>query len=329
MHYLSIPLGLIAFAGLLILPGTWVTFRRSGADLPFWPRLWLGVALSPTVILAQFYALRLLGVPFHATSWALLALNLPAGYWLVRERKNAGVLAADARLAVAAVAAVCVAVFGMYFAHRTVFGHAWMHADIVYRLANGQLRPEEPVMAGLRLAYPWFGHPQHAVFSDVMTSSSLANYIWPNVAYLLATLGLTWYIVRDLDGDAHATVWSLILILFAVNVVGYTLGEIAPERFLKAVPGIGGWRYSPWIRRFLSFEQEQTVIPMFSGLLYLAVNRSREAWSRYRWFIATLLLCSVGVVYTILLPAACAIVAALALVLLLPPRLPTADVVRR
>ena len=317
MHYWSLPLGVIAFAGLLILPGMWVTFCLPGSDLPFWPRFWLGAALSPTVILVQFYVVRALGLPFGATSWLLMLANLAAGFVVWRQAKGAGVLASDSRAEVAAVAIVCAGVFGAYFAHRAMFGHAWMHTDVVYQLANGRLRPEDSVMSGLRLAYPWFGHPQHAVFSYVMGAVPLATYMWPNVAYLVVTFGLTWCIVAQLDGDRHAKVWSLILLLFAVNVVGYWLNALLPTDALRAFPDVTGWRYTPWIRRFLTFEQEQTVVPIFCGLLWLAVDRAR-GFRGHRWVVGTLLLCSVGVIYTILLPAALAIVGAAAVVLLLP-----------
>jgi hypothetical protein len=329
LHLLSLALGVLAFASLLVLPGTWLTFCLPGGDLSFWPRLWIGAALSPVVVLVQYYVVRLLGASFDLTCWILLVLNLPAGYVVARGARGAGVLAVDVRGRVVAVAAVCVGVFAVYFAHRTMFGHSWMHADIVYQLANGHLRPEDPVLAGVRLAYPWFGHPQPALFSWLVGSSSLATYMWPNVAYLTFTLCLTWCVVRTLGGDDHATVWSLILILFGVNLVGYTLGEVLPPRLLEILPGMTGFRYTPWIRRFLSFEQEQTVLPMFSALLYLAVDRPRADWSKYRWVLATLLLCGLGVIYTIVLPAAFSIVSAMGVVLFVGARTPRAQAVRR
>ena len=38
------------------------------------------------------------------------------------------------------------------------YGHVSVHTDIIYALANGQLRPEEPLLAGVRLSYPFLSH---------------------------------------------------------------------------------------------------------------------------------------------------------------------------
>ena len=44
-----------------------------------------GVALSPVVLCAQFYTLRLAGVSFETTAALLPWMNLPAAYWVVKK----------------------------------------------------------------------------------------------------------------------------------------------------------------------------------------------------------------------------------------------------
>ena len=71
MHLWTIPRFTLAVVGLLLSPGIWVTFRLIGANAAFWPTLWIGVALSPVVVLLEFYVVRLIGLPFGTTAWLL------------------------------------------------------------------------------------------------------------------------------------------------------------------------------------------------------------------------------------------------------------------
>ena len=57
-------------------------------------------------------------------------------------------------------------------------GHVWMHSDVVYLLANGQLLLEEPELAGVRLSYPWAAHVFQAVVSSLLNESPVFNYSW-------------------------------------------------------------------------------------------------------------------------------------------------------
>jgi len=71
-------LGSVAFLVLWVCPGAWLAFCVPLGEHKFGGRLLLAVALSPGVILAEFYALRFAGVPFGVASWSLVFINAPA-----------------------------------------------------------------------------------------------------------------------------------------------------------------------------------------------------------------------------------------------------------
>ena len=79
-----IVIGALAFAVLAFLPGAWISFGLPLGGLPFWARFMLGAVLSPLVSAVQFYAFRLLGVPFEITVPLLVLANLPALYLAYR-----------------------------------------------------------------------------------------------------------------------------------------------------------------------------------------------------------------------------------------------------
>ena len=71
---------------LVLLPGNWVTFGGRLDGFGFWPRLAVGVLLSPAVVFLQFYLLRWLHVPFEHIALILPLLNLPV-VWVMWRRE--------------------------------------------------------------------------------------------------------------------------------------------------------------------------------------------------------------------------------------------------
>ena len=66
------------------MPGAWLALGLRLRHFGFGTRLLTGVALSPVVLCAQFYTLRLAGVSFETTAALLPWMNLPAAYWVVK-----------------------------------------------------------------------------------------------------------------------------------------------------------------------------------------------------------------------------------------------------
>ena len=167
-------LGLVAAVSLLVSPGAWLAFAPPIPQLSFAARLALAGILSPLVVVIQFFALRLSGVPYGPTVWVIAAANA-GGLWALRRRwtGEGHRLSAPARstllnVGLFAVLVACISVPWFVDHVVRIFNfHAWLHAAIANQFASGRLIPEEPELAGLRLAYPWLGHVYWSVLSRV------------------------------------------------------------------------------------------------------------------------------------------------------------------
>ena len=274
--------------------------------------------VAPFVVCIQFYLLRLLGASFHQTVILLVLVNLPAAGLVYRHR---GRLVCPSKrttataLLVVAIPLAFVAIRAYDPQIRAYYGHSWMHTDIVYRLANGELRPEEAQLAGLRLDYPWAGLVYHSVLSYLLDSPLVSNYPLLNVVWLLCIFGLVSLSAQELGGNRFSRLSSPIWLCFAVNPVGYALQQSLPTELVERYPIWGDWRATPWLRKFFTSEQIVLGLGVFAVLLFFLLLRP---WPRGRSFqlflIVVVLLMSVGCLYPLLFPAAAALAGARALV---------------
>src|SRR5262245_57607448 len=123
----------------MVLPGCWLTLFGPARSLPVGARLSLAVLVSPVVVTAQWYAMRMAGLPFAATAAILPLVNLPPALRLWRALKSCEVK--DAAIAGTGVA-LPLAYLWLWMHEplvRANWGHAWTHAGISYLLANGAL----------------------------------------------------------------------------------------------------------------------------------------------------------------------------------------------
>ncbi|MEJ2239544.1 MAG: hypothetical protein P8X82_14705, partial [Gemmatimonadales bacterium] len=81
-------LGSLAALSLMVFPGSWISCLLLGGGYGWWPRLLIGATLSPLVLVAQFYALRLAGIPFQIVVYGLLAVNAPVLLLLIKQFKR-------------------------------------------------------------------------------------------------------------------------------------------------------------------------------------------------------------------------------------------------
>jgi hypothetical protein len=299
--------GVIGVVMLIFLPGAWITFGLRVNSISFWARFLIGVVLSPLVIAFQFYTLRLLGFSFQTTAYLLIVLNLPATYLIWRHRIQIVMPKRVTAFGIALVFAIAaVALSPQLFDVQTsaYMGHSWMHADTIYMLANGALIPEEPELAGIRQAYPWAGHIYHGVLSYLNDSPPPADYIWANLLWLLVAWGLTAAIVGELGGNDFAKVTSGIWLFFGLNFLGYPLK-------------LGDYRYTPFLLKYVFYNQMVIGLAMFTAILYLVIKRWPRGFSLSALFLITLLLGGLGIIYPILFPPACAVIGARVIVILL------------
>ena len=317
-------LGLFGFLVLVFLPGAWITFGLRLTGLPFWARLCTAAMLAPVVVAAQFYALRLIGVPFEVTAVLLALVNLPALYLVFR--RWSPVPRPDRRtiLAIGLVTLVILtstAPFLIDAQKRLYTWEAWSQGDVVYALANGQLDVQDAELAGVRLSYPWAGHVYQAVLSFMLGSPPVENYIWSNLVWVPLTFAFLAGIVAHFGGNRLSRVTVAMWASFGVNIVGYLLGQIFPTQWIRAYPVLGTiWgdnRYTPFLDKIVFFGQMWFALGMFSAIIYLLVRGWPDESRRSYVALIGLLLAAIGIVYPVLLPPALTVVGARALVVLL------------
>lgn len=310
-------LGVIGNAVLVFLPGAWITFGIPSRGVPFWAKLLAGVMLAPFAVGLQFYACRLLGLSFEATAVLLVFLNLPALYLVWRARE--AVLRLDRRmiltgLIVCATILICIAPFLLDAQKRLYTWEAWTQADVVYSIANGELLPQDAELAGVSLSYPWTGHIYQGILSYLVQSPPASNYIWSNLVWLVCIFVFAGAIVAALGGGSVARAMVAVWLCFGVNFVGYILGQVVPVSFMRAHPILGNiWgdnRYTPWLDKIVFFGQMYFAMGLFIAVLYFMIKRWPGGLTLYHYIVTCLLLTALGVIYVILLPPACAVVAA-------------------
>ncbi len=315
-------LGVVAFLLLCVLPGGWITFGIPLPGLSFWLRLLLGSALTPLIAAVQFYLLRLVGASFELTAILLVIMNLPVLYLLFKRRSKWLCPEPRALLATGVVAVVifiCIAPFLLDAQKRLYTWEAWSQADVVYSLANGKLILEDAELAGVRLSYPWAGHAVQAVFSYLIGTPPVTNYIWTNLVWLMFTFGLAAAIVAELGGSPLSQVSTAVWLSFGVNFVGYCSSRLVPGAWVKAHPVLGHiWgdnRYTPWLDKVMFFGQMQFALGFFVAILFMMIRQWPVGYKRDYLVVTGLLLCGLGLVYPVLFPAACALVGARLVVL--------------
>jgi hypothetical protein len=216
-------LGGLSFLLLMFIPGAWVTFAPALGGVPFWARLFTGAMLSPLVLCAEFYAVRPMGFAFGPTAVILVFLNLPALYFVWKRRGNLASLTTSGWLAgVAAVAipAVCLTSILIHMDTRIFAPHSWLHADPMYMFARGDLVPEAPTLAGIRLSYPvWTALVGPVVQSFLLNSPPVSSYVWGNLVALIAVYAFAAAIAKALGGGKLAQYTCGIWLFLGANPI--------------------------------------------------------------------------------------------------------------
>ncbi len=314
-------LRIAAALSLLVLPGAWLAFALPVRQFSFSSRLGLSGVLSPVIVALEFYIVRLAGLSYSQAIPVLVVLNLASLWFVVREWRSYAA-AHDSRLrwpgaknvAVFLLLVACISVpWSINPTLRMFKFHAWMHLSIVNQFPAGALVPEEPEMAGYRLAYPWLGHIYWAVVSSAGSLPFTKVYILTNLAFLGWTCIFVYEACRLLGASAAGARAALLWLALGTNVVGFWIWK-----FTGWLPG--DIRYTPWIRKFVICELSAFVLGLLAALMLVGLA-ALQTRSRTLFATANILTVSVGLLYAVLLPAAAGFCGALAAVLLLDPRL--------
>jgi hypothetical protein len=306
--------GALAALALAVLPGAWITFGLPLRAASGWARLWTGCALSPLVVVLEYYALRLAGFPFEAVAVALVALNAPALWLIARHPARPRLPGAGAALLWVALHLIPI---GLLLApawlqplHRLYWVHSWVHTGTIYLIANGQLTPEESHLAGVALAYPFGAHVYQALVSYLLGSAPVASYLWTNVGALVVISGLVSAAVGDLGGGLRAKMAALVLLWFAVGALGLVLRQVLPPGLERRQSLWGDPRYTPWLWKFRWMEHVVFGLVAFAALPYWVLRAASRRGAVSEAVLVLLILCAVALLYPILYAPAFGLVAA-------------------
>ena len=303
-------LRLLAAFSLMFLPGAWLAFARPGAWLPMSARVGLAGALSPVVVVVEYFALRAAGMPVQTTAWILVALNLPAAWLVLRQRPTGRVVRASAVQSafILGLLAVGVSVPWHVNAQLRIFeSHTLMHTAIVNQFVAGTLLPEEPEMAGLPLAYPWLSHVYWATLGVVLDWAPTRVYVMTNLVWLAWTALGVYAAGVALGARGFASRAGVLWLTLGTNVVG------------AAISWMTGWlpgdiRYTPWVRKYVPFNDMPFALALLASLIALAILAVRRKDGRHALLLGAVL-GAAGAVYPLVLPGALAVAGLVPLVL--------------
>jgi hypothetical protein len=301
--------GFIGAAALMLLPGAWLAFSARGEAFGFWSRLAMATVLSPAAVLFEYHILRAAGLPFDMVAALIPAINLPAVWligkaWEKPEWPQGRVLLAW--LLVLALPAIYLSAWVLYPDIRANWGHAWYHTGLVYRITSASGFPEEPQLAGIDLGYPWTLDLFIGLFSRLIDEVPNSAYIWTNLVWLAATLGLVARITAMLGGAAAARTLSIVWLCFGINALGPVAYAVLPDLFVETYPIWGDARYTPWVRKYAFFAGTALGTSIIAALALIVAR----PWSRISPFLLTAaLLVALAVSYPLLFPVGVLLVA--------------------
>ena len=300
-------LRLAAFLSLACLSGCWVAFFLRPPSMSWWTKLFVGAALSPLILVIEFYALRLVGISFDQAGVALALLNGLALFPVL-----IGV-AGLSRPRLAAAAGACFVLATTFFAlapqlsspNAIIYStHSWMHAAADYMVANGELALEEPSLAGVRLAYPWGGYVFQALLSYSLNSAPAYSYAWTNVLWILLLYGLAVVLASEIGLTPLSAVFAPIWLFFGVNFANELLTRVVGRWIHLSSLLSGDLRYANWIWYFMFPSQMVFAVAMLLAILIILVRNSLWVRPARDLTLVVLLLVGIGIFYPVLFPAA-------------------------
>jgi hypothetical protein len=300
---------LFALPALSVLPGVWLAFGLPIDELGDRVRLALAVALSPAVIGVQYAALKALGISVDTAALLVLVINLPSLWLLRRLRPSLLWLPAWSRRnwAAAVILAgglvlVLVVPWLLIDGLRTFSWHALLHTDIIYQLSGPAIRPEEPELGGVALAFAWMPHAYWVVLGVLADVAPTRLYPVSNILWLLVCV----YLIYALAAGAlrlrpSSALFCGALALLGTQAAAYVARLLTNDRWFAA--DYFGFRLSTIVQKFRGFETMPFAFALFLAVLLIVVWRLRAPLGAAGAIEGSLLL-ALGIVYPILMPVA-------------------------
>jgi hypothetical protein len=312
--------GLAGYLAIVLLPGAWFGFGLPLKCLSFWARCGLAIALSPLVVAAQFYLLRLAGLILDSTVPTLIVLNLPASMLILRSFKSRTWPDRHVVGATGIVSLVLLASIAPFLLNPQLRVYTWenfMHTDIVYALADGHLVPQDAELAGVTVSYPSVGHAIQTVLSYSLGTSPSSNYIWTNLIWEVVTLVLASEIVGVFGGRGMTRLMGAVWLALGVNVVGFSIAQMLPTETVQAYASLsvilGDNRYTPWLDKVMLFNQMPFALALLAACAVLTprlLTHGVEIADAAALFLIWL---SLALIYPVLLPTSLALAVGLTL----------------
>ena len=298
-------LGLLLWFGAAVGLGSYLNEVVRLRGLPTSVRMAFSVALSPPLAVGLVYLFRGFGLEFQTAARLAGGLGLIGIGLLFRGRSQpeAADRSGSGVLLVAAIPILALVIPPIVEPEKRLYwSHSWMHTDIVYQIANGPVRPEDPQLAGVPLGYPWLGPAHQGVLSAILDGPPNANYLLTNLAFLAAIAVLLGALIRALGGGGRAVVAGTIGLFLALNFLGYFMSLVIDPYYLRRGPIAGDWRYTPWLWTFRFLNEMEYALAPFTALAFLFVRSFAKDASIGAPAVFVLVL-TAGLFYPMLLPA--------------------------
>ena len=298
---------IIASIALTILPGSWIMYGLPISGIAPMARLAMAIALSPAVVGLQLLILESLGVSFATSATALVLLNLPCVFLLVRhlrsERASGNIkhwlLFAPLLLLIIVIP---VLMWTLIPALRTYQWESLLQTDVVYTIARDGVYVEETNLAGLSLAYGWIGHSYWSLIGWIGDWAPTTIYPFTNILWIIATFVLSYELGKSGLGFHPTTALLGVALLFlGTNVVGVVL---------LIMTGYSEWwwryfgeiRYSPFLSKFYGFDTMLWGMALLIAMALVYTVALRRRVTSLGGLTFTLLV-SLGLTYPVLFPA--------------------------
>lgn len=326
-QFLTVPI-------LCLLPGSWIAFASTRGDWDRWSRAAVAVALSPIVVVLEYYLIRTCGLSFERAVMLISLINIPSLLLIFRAlRSDSTSRQRASKAAVFGVLIVCLGCMALAWFIDPIFRklswHGLMHTDVCYAIARGALVPEEPELAGVRLAYPWFGHIYWTVMAWSGGVSPTQIYMVTGLVWAVATGVLCYATCRRLGGAPTLALACPVLAALGTNLLGLVgWSVVSPNANPLYWAVFGDLRYAPFVQKYISFEAMPFGLTLFAAMILATVDIMRRK-DYFQMALIPLMLAATGGLYPNVFPAAFVLALSAPLVLLAFPSLAPATYGRR
>jgi hypothetical protein len=185
---------------------------------------------------------------------------------------------------------------------RTISGHGGIQTGIVYQILNGCIPPDNPLLAGQPLRYPWGSHACVAAICRIFQITPGWSFIAVNLISLALCMVLIARIARCLVRDTAAQVYAVVVSLFTTTLFSRPVLDILSNAVgysLESRAMFAG-------QKFIKFTADPLGIVCFALAVYSLIRLVQGHHSRRYSVFLLAAAAGCGLVYPLMYPAVCA-----------------------